>query len=58
LYEAKRADTLCRLTLGILAKSVYLCDMLENTQKELPIQEEAVSLHFRTFEVITLRIKQ
>nr|AHF24654.1 putative alpha-mannosidase [uncultured bacterium Contig13] len=58
LYEAKRADTACRLALGIPAKSVFLCDMLETTREELPIHQHAVSLRFRTFEVKTLRIKR
>jgi len=56
LYEAKRADTACRLTLGIPARKVVACDMLENAMEELPTEDGSVKLHFGTFEVKTLRI--
>ena len=56
LYEAKRADTDCRLTLGIAAKKVFACDMLENVLAELPAEDGGVKLHFGTFEVKTLRV--
>ena len=58
LYEAKRADTACRLILGIPAKAVFVCDMLENIQAEIPVRNASVSLHFHTFEVKTLRISR
>ena len=54
LYEAKRADTFCRLTLNISAAEVCLCDMLENPERQLDPQD--ISLHFHPFQVITLRI--
>ena len=56
MYEAKRADTACRLTLGVPAGKVVACDMLENALEELPIEDGSVKLHFGTFEVKTLRI--
>ena len=56
LYEAKHADTACRLTLGIPARKVVACDMLENAMEELPTEDGSVKLHFGTFEVKTLRI--
>jgi alpha-mannosidase len=58
LYEAKRADTDCVLAINVPARSVHLCDMLENTQEELPMEHGCVKLHFGTFEVKTLRIKR
>ena len=58
LYEAKRADTDCRLKLRIPAAKVFLCDMLENETKELPSGPEGIPLHFHTFEVVTLRVRQ
>jgi len=54
LYEAKRADTFCRLTLNIPVAEVCLCDMLENPERQLDPQD--ISLHFHPFQVITLRI--
>jgi alpha-mannosidase len=58
LYEAKKADTNCHLSIRIPAASVSLCDMLENQVKPLTVRDGKVSLHFRTFEVKTLRIHQ
>ena len=55
LYEAKRADTICHLTLGIPAAEVRLCDMLENAQESLDPQR--IALHFHPFEVKTIRIR-
>ena len=58
LYEAKRADTAASVKIGIPAKKVWACDMLENKEQELPLFEGRVSLHFGTFEVKTLRIER
>ena len=58
LYEAKRADTAASVQIGIPAKKVWACDMLENKEQELPLFEGRVSLHFGTFEVKTLRIER
>ena len=58
LYEAKRADTICRLKVRIPMKSVSLCDMLENeTEQLIPEEGAEIPLHFHTFEVKTLRIR-
>ena len=57
LYEAKRADTTCRLKIRIPVRSVCLCDMLENETEELSMEApDGITLHFHTFEVKTLRI--
>lgn len=58
LYEAKRADTACGLTLNIPAKRVWLCDMLENRETELPVVDGRVGLSFGTFEVKTVRVER
>ena len=55
LYESKHADTVCRLEIGIPSGSAYLCDMLENPLQELDTGNAV--LHFRPFEVKTLRIR-
>lgn len=57
LYESKKADTACRLSVKLPAVSVSLCDMLENVKEELPMKDGQVDLRFGTFEVKTLRIK-
>ena len=57
LYEAKKADTNCRLKLNIPFRSAALCDMLENeTEKLFPKNGNELPLHFHTFEVKTIRL--
>ena len=58
LYEAKNADTDCRLSLGLLCAKAWKTDLLENKQEELTIHNGAVPLHFHNFEVRTIRIAQ
>ncbi len=58
LYEAKRADTVCTLSLNIPCAKVWDCDMLENRREELPLQDGRVALRFHTFQVRTLRIER
>ncbi len=58
MYEAKKADTTCALSINIPASKVWLCDMLENREEELEMEEGCVKLHFDTFEVKTLRIER
>ncbi|MBQ9008603.1 MAG: alpha-mannosidase, partial [Clostridia bacterium] len=57
LYEAKRAEMTCRLSIRVPVRKVWTCDMLENRQEELPVNGECVSLDFHTFEVRTLRLE-
>ena len=55
LYEAKKADTTCRLTPMIPWVRAEETDMLENTVCTLE-GTESVELHFKPFEVKTLRL--
>ena len=59
LYESKKAavSTLLRaaFTAGFKA---YSCDMLENVQEELPVEDGAVKLTFRAFEIKTVRLSK
>ena len=56
LYEAKRADTNCELTVSLPVQSAFLCDMLENIQKPLPFAGGCIAMHFHPFEVKTIRL--
>ena len=58
LYEAKNADTDCRLFLNIPCGKAWETDLLENRLEELAISGGAVSLHFHNFEVRTIRIER
>ena len=57
LYEAKRADTRCQLSINVPAQKVWNCDMLENKLNALPLADGKVDLTFHTFEVKTLRLE-
>ena len=57
LYEAKKSDTACRLSIHLPVKEAWLCDMLENKQEALTLTAgNEAALHFHSFEVKTLRI--
>ena len=57
LYECKNIRGKVTLTLGFPASVCYLCDMLENEEKELPIVDDKVKLDIRGFEIVTLKVK-
>ncbi len=54
LYEAKGADTFCRLIPGVPVGKTRLCDLMENPGTEL--DPEDIHLHFHPFEIRTVRI--
>ncbi len=57
LYECKNRRTKAKLSLGIPAKQVFLCDMMERELSELPICNGAVELELKGFEILTLKVK-
>ncbi len=57
LYESKHAATDAELTLHLPVSRAAVCDMLENEQEVLPVADGKVKLHFRGFEVKTLRLR-
>ena len=58
MYECKHAATDAVLTLNIPAAKVCLCDLLENEDEQLPVEDGKVKLTLRGFEVKTLRVKR
>ena len=46
-------DIICNLG----GKKAYLCDMLENVQEEISMENGKMNLTFRPFEIKTVRIK-
>lgn len=56
LYEAKKAAVKAQLRLGMKAKKVYLCDMLEHILEEIPFDNGKINLSFRAFEIKTIRL--
>ena len=55
LYESLKQETTFTLHSGVAAGQVWLCDMLETPEKELP-GGQAWTLEIRPFEVMTLRL--
>ena len=58
LYEAKRGDTACTLSVNLPVKDAWLCDMLENKREALPLTDGRAALHFHPFEVKTVRLSK
>ena len=57
LYECKNKRTKTTLMLGLPAKQVFLCDMMERELEELPLADGKVQLTLSGFEIVTLKIK-
>ena len=57
LYECKKADTFCRLKVNIPHERAMACDMEEHSEQALEEDENGILLHFRAFEVRTVRLK-
>ncbi len=57
LYEAQNATTSCVLKTELGITDTYETDMLENIRERLEESEKGIELHFRPFEIKTIRIK-
>ncbi len=57
LYESKNKRTTATLTLGIPAREVFLCDMMENELEKLDLADGKLELDFGGFEIVTLKVK-
>ena len=55
LYESKRAETSCTLYTSIPYRKIYITDMLENNIEPVQSVENSIPLHFKPFEVKTLK---
>lgn len=59
LYESKKAAGQATLFVNYASyDTAYACDMLEQIQTELPVEQGAVSLDFRAFEIKTIRLSK
>ncbi len=54
LYECMGSAVCCRLFLPPSVKEVWLCNMLEEKQEEVPLTDGAAGLSFCSFEIKTL----
>lgn len=58
LYEAKRMKKDVTLTFGFNVEKVYITDMLENEISEVKVNNNAVTITVKPFEIVTLKIKR
>ena len=56
MYEGRKTRGVEKLTLGMTATKAYLCDMLENEQSELEIIDGTITVPFKPFEIITIKV--
>lgn len=57
LYEGKRCRGSEKLIFGIKAEKAYICDMMENELEELVVTDNTVTVSYKPFEIITLKVK-
>ena len=57
LYESKKAASSAKLNVNFAKDfTAYSCDMLENNEEELSMENGAVALTFKAFEIKTVRL--
>lgn len=56
-YEPMRKKGTEILSLGSSANKAYLCDMLENELTELTVTDGKITLPFKPFEILTIKVK-
>ncbi len=57
LYECCNRRTKTTLHFGIPVASAALCNMLEETESDLTLENNSLTLHVNPFEIITLKLK-
>ena len=57
LYESENARTRVRVNLPNDTKQVFVTNLLEETEIQLPVTDHSVSLVIKPFEIVTLLIK-
>ena len=56
LFETKNRRTRTTVALGIPAEKVWLCDMLENPIKAIPVTDGRFTYTFGSFEIATFKV--
>lgn len=56
IYDAENKRGRVVLNFGLPLSKVYICDMLENTEEEVAVENNSVALDFSNFEIKTLRV--
>jgi len=55
MYEAYDSRSTATVKVAPIFKKAYLCDLMEQVQQELSLQDGCVTLPIRNFEIITLK---
>jgi alpha-mannosidase len=56
LYEASGASADASIRLGFFAKEASIVDLMEENDIPISIVDSSISVHFKPFEIITLKI--
>ena len=56
-YESFDRRTNATFTVGFDAKKAYICDMLENEEKEIPVVDGKFTVEMSNFEIVTVKLK-
>lgn len=56
LYESKKAAGKAQISLNFDVKKAWICDMLENKEKEIAIKNGMLELDFGAFQIRTIRL--
>lgn len=57
-YDAYNCKSMPTFDFGFDIKAAYLCDMLENKQKELEVRDGRVTLPVSNFEIVTIMLER
>ncbi len=57
MYEAGETYTTAQAKFDFNIKKAYITNMLEENQEEIEVKNNEISLTFKTFEVVTIRLK-
>lgn len=58
-FECANCGCTAKISLGFAAKEVWLCDLLENRIRQLPVEEDgSVKLSVAPYEIVTLKVSR
>ena len=57
MYESGNTSVTCALKFGFEIKEVHITNMLEENKTKVDTNEKEISLKFKPFEVVTLRVR-
>ncbi len=58
MYQSANVTEKICIKLGINAQKCAVCDMLENTLRELKVVDNTITLEIKPFEIVTLKIRR